>query len=237
LIYSTHSHYMVEPRWLEQAYIVYDKSGNPDANVIDESIRSDSNVDINVVSYREFVATRPEQTSYFQPILDTLTVRPSRFDYKVGGLIVEGKCDFYAIQLAARVSSVDVGAVFPAHGSGTMGALVSLHRGWGLKVRVLFDADKGGRDGRKKLRADLALQEDESTTLADLNLNLSRIEDVFSENDRKALIGVNSRSSKTLIMRRVQEALASNEELKLTKETVGRMTHLCKALVGFTKTK
>ena len=114
------------------------------------------------VPYRQFVQERPNQTSYFQPILDTLEVQPSKFDYKVGGLIVEGKSDYYFIKFSCVATGNDIEPIFPALGSGTMGALVSLHRGWGLPVRVLFDSDSGGRDGKKKLKQ--------------YNLNLNEVE-------------------------------------------------------------
>ena len=41
LIYSTHSHYMVDPKWLEQAYIVYDGASDPNDKIIEASIRDD----------------------------------------------------------------------------------------------------------------------------------------------------------------------------------------------------
>jgi len=235
LIYSTHSHYMVEPKWLEQAYIVFDRSAHSDSSVIADSVRPDSTVDINVVPYRQFVANHPEQTSYFQPILDTLTVRPSKFDYRVGGLIVEGKGDYYALQLASRATSLDIGAIFPAHGSGTMGALVALHRGWGLKVRVLFDTDKGGKDGKNKLRTELDITDQEWTSLKSLEASLTTIEDLFTVPDQRRLTGATNGSeiNKTVLMRRVQEALAAQEDLSLDPETITRMRTLCAAIVKF----
>lgn len=236
LIYSTHSHYMVEPKWLEQAYIVFDQSAESDGEIIDTGIHEDSSVDIQAVPYRQFVQSRPTQTSYFQPVLDTLEVQPSKFDYRVGGLIVEGKSDFFYLRFASLVTDYDLGPIFPASGSGTMGALVSLHRGWGLPVRVLFDADKGGKDGRKNLMKEFSLGPEESTDLKAILNGVKQIEDLLSTTDQRALInsdGGSHASTKTALLRRIQECLASKDVPALSQETKGNLEGALKKLRAF----
>lgn len=232
LIYSTHSHYMVDPRWLEQAYIVFDEAAEPGA-IIDQSVRADSHVNIKAIPYRQFVAERPTQTSYFQPILDTLEVRPSQFDYSVGGLIVEGKGDFYLLRAAAKITGTDLGPIFPATGSGTMRALVALHRGWGLPVRVLFDSDQGGRDGKRNLRSEFGLSDYEYSDLKSLNPKLTTIEDVFSVSDRKTLTGGAGGEEKTLLMRALQECLAADQFPQLTAKTRNLMDRVVRGVQLF----
>jgi ABC-type Na+ transport system ATPase subunit NatA len=226
LIYSTHSHYMVEPKWLEQAYIVFDRSAVPDARIIDESVRADSQVDIQAIPYRQFVNERPHDTSYFQPILDTLEVQPSRFDYKVGGLIVEGKSDFYFLKVCTEVLQIDLGPIFPAKGSGTMGALVALHRGWGLPVRVLFDTDQGGRDGQKNLGSEFSLAAHECTNLKALAPKLTTIEDILNDEDQSLLMASIKSATKSQLLRRVQELLAAGQLPSFSTETRERMKTL-----------
>lgn len=233
LIYSTHSHYMVEPKWLEQAYIVFDRSTTPGHEIIDESVRGDAAVDVQAVPYRQFVQERPTQTSYFQPILDTLEVQPSHFDYKTGGLIVEGKSDYYFLRVCCQLTGKDVGPIFPARGSGSMGALVALHRGWGLPVKVLFDSDGGGRDGRRNLRAEFALAESEYTDIKSLVPSMSEIEDVIDESDRRDIIQASKTHPKTLLLRMIQEALASQVMPNFSSKTRQRMGDLILALSKF----
>ena len=233
LVYSTHSHYMVDPRWLEQAYIVFDGSTVPGSKIIDEGVRSDSSVDIQAVPYRQFVHDRPNQTSYFQPILDTLEVQPSHFDYNVGGLIVEGKGDYYFLKASVAVIGKDIGPMFPAKGSGTMGALVSLHRGWGLPVRVLFDSDRGGREGKKNLVSEFALEEGESSDLNTLSQGLRKIEDLFSEADQVKLLGGVTRKIKSVLLRRVQEFLAAGEIPALDRQSKANMKTLLDGIEVF----
>jgi len=235
LIYSTHSHYMVEPKWLEQAYIVFDRSTTPGHEIIDESVRGDSTVDVQAVPYRQFVHERPTQTSYFQPILDTLEVQPSKFDYKTGGLIVEGKSDFYFLRVCCQVAGIDIGPIFPARGSGSMGALVALHRGWGLPVRVLFDSDRGGRDGRRNLKSEFALSEAEHTELKALIPSLTEIEDIVSENDKNKLVPKSNTHPKTLLLRLVQESLASQVMPDFDSQTRKCMKEVTRVLAEFMK--
>lgn len=233
LIYSTHSHYMVEPKWLEQAYIVYDRSSTADGDIIDSGVHEDATVDVQIVPYRQFVQEQPGQTSYFQPILDTLEVQPSKFDYKVGGLVVEGKSDYYFIRFCEFCTGHSIGPVFPARGSGTMGALVALHRGWGLPVRVLFDSDRGGKDGQNNLKKDFSLDDNESTKLADVVDGLTTIEDVLSSEDKDKLAPNAGEHKKTALLRRVQESLASNQAPEMDQQTLANMKSLLSGLKAF----
>lgn len=233
LIYSTHSHYMVEPKWLEQAYIVYNSSVSEYESIIDSGLVEDAKVDVSSVPYRQFVQEQPTHTSYFQPILDTLEIQPSKFDYKIGGLIVEGKSDYYSIKFCELCTGLKVVPVFPARGAGTMGSLVSLHRGWGLPVRVLFDSDRGGKDGKKNLKKEFSLTEEESTGLADLVNGLTSIEDLLSDSDKSKLCDESDLKEKTVLLRRVQESLASDVPLELDETSRKRMAELLKALSIF----
>lgn len=230
LIYSTHSHYMIEPQWLEQAAIVFNNAASHVNSIIQESTTKDSDVDVRVVPYREFVQTHPNNTSYFQPILDTLDVVPSHLDLNRGGLIVEGKGDFFFIGLACRIMKTERASVFPARGAGTMGALVALQRGWGLPLRVLFDSDQGGRDGRKKLSNEFALFPDEVFSLQDISPSLKQIEDLISDADKVRLLVDGNPADKKLLLRRVQEMLAAHEPFKFDVETKRRAKALVEGL-------
>lgn len=233
LVYSTHSHYMVEPRWLEQAFIVHDASATSEETIMESGIHDDSTVDVQVVQYRKFVQTSPGRTSYFQPILDTLDVQPSSFDYQVGGLIVEGKADYYAIKLAERVSGREIGPVFPACGSGTLGALVALHRGWGLPVRVLLDADRGGKDGKRNLTREFSLTADEHMLADALLEGLVSLEDLIGEACAVGKIGDIPRLQKVPALRQIQEWLAADAIPDLPGELQDKLSRLLNNLDAF----
>jgi ABC-type Mn2+/Zn2+ transport system ATPase subunit len=104
MIYTTHSHYMIEPRWLEQTFIVTNRADAPITSVVDGVSLDDESLDIQVTPYRAFVDKHPSQTSYFQPILDRLDVAPSRFDIQKSSIVLEGKSDYYIIRYAAQLN-------------------------------------------------------------------------------------------------------------------------------------
>jgi len=226
LIYTTHSHYMVQPQWLEQAYIVFNSLTKESDAVIDEGVRSDSDVDVKAVPYRRFLHEFPTKTSYFQPIMDTLEVPASKFDYKAGGLIVEGKSDYYMVRLMCQICGESDAVIFPATGSGTMGSLVSLHRGWGLPVRVLFDSDQGGADGRKKLKSEFSLSDQEICSVGQVSDEFVTIEDVLSESDLVSMVGCGGRRKKREIRMCVQEIIASGTKAQFDSETIRNMKNL-----------
>jgi hypothetical protein len=79
IMYSTHSHYMVNPNWLDQAFVVSNLAVDyKDVAESDMRVRT-RHTDIRVEKYREFVGKNPDKLDYFQPVLDKLDVAPSRW--------------------------------------------------------------------------------------------------------------------------------------------------------------
>ena len=69
VLYTTHSHYMINPKWLEGTYVVKNEGLNYQE---DEDKYSSKKTNIKLEQYRQFVIKNPDQTTYFQPILDLL---------------------------------------------------------------------------------------------------------------------------------------------------------------------
>ena len=92
IIYSTHSHYMIDPKWLENTYIV----SNRGMHDTDESMYeySSRGTDIEILRYREFTSIYPGKESYFQPILNALEYAPSKLEFASDSIFVEGKTTF-----------------------------------------------------------------------------------------------------------------------------------------------
>lgn len=189
IIYSTHSHYMVNPLWLEKAYIIENKANNyEDADDLTafEARRSD----IKATRYRTFLARHPNQITYFQPVLDALDVSLSPFIASSKALVIEGKYDFHAIHyLLKKHCDNSAVRIYPANGAGSLGPIVSIFRGWGVDFRILLDADRAGLDGRKKYRKDYLLAENEVFTLGDIAPELAGMtfEDIYKDDVRQAV--------------------------------------------------
>ncbi|GFZ86142.1 hypothetical protein RLOatenuis_6320 [Rickettsiales bacterium] len=65
---------MIESKWLEQTFIVANRTDALTDSVMDASSLNDDYLDIKVARYRSFVNEYPRKTSYFQPLLDRLNL-------------------------------------------------------------------------------------------------------------------------------------------------------------------
>lgn len=221
LAYSTHSHYMIEPKWLEQTFIVTNRMDAPGGSVIDGLSLSDESLDIRATRYRAFVGEHPNQTNYFQPVLDRLQVVPSRFDIDRASVIVEGKSDYYVLRYAAKHLKRAELPILPGLGAGTFGALIGIHLGWGIGMVALLDGDKKGKQEKDKYQKEFGLRAEAILTLDDLVPGVIEIEDVL---DSKAMdtirseLGLSADPSKSQIRRFFQECLARDDIPPLGKE-------------------
>lgn len=218
LAYSTHSHYMIEPKWLEQTFIVTNRADAPLDSVMDEVSLDDESLDVKITSYRSFVDKHPGQTNYFQPILDRLDVVPSKFDMHQPSAVLEGKSDYYVLRYACQILGNADFAMLPGLGAGTFGALAALHVGWNLNFVFLLDGDKAGRTGSKRYSEEFGIAEERVTTLSSLDPSLSVIEDLLDDEARKiirAALCLEDDPTKPQIRRFFQERLASNQVVPL----------------------
>lgn len=235
LVYSTHSHYMIEPTWLEQAYIVQNEPTLVGTEMIDAATLDDSSVNVEVTPYRRFLGVHPASASYFQPIIDRLSVVPSKFDLDRVGVILEGKSDYYILEYFKWYLNRKTPSLYPARGAGTLSALIALLRGWGLPVRIVLDSDKAGAKEMKRYKDEFFLLDNEVSLLGALEPECSEIEDIFSSIDKAALgalVGKEAATKKD-ILALVQEHLASGKKLPIEHATLKRMKHLLTVLDGF----
>ncbi len=213
LAYSTHSHYMIEPKWLEQTFIVTNRADSRPETVLEEISLDDESLDVRVWPYRKFVNAYPSQISYFQPILDRLDVVPSRFDQFRPSVVLEGKSDYYILRYAEKLLKIEALPLIPGNGAGTFGALAALHVGWNLSLLFVLDGDKKGKQERERYIEEYAIRGDRIVTLDQLVPTVKVIEDVLDSSALKVVadeLGLNADPTKSQIRRFFQERLASN---------------------------
>jgi energy-coupling factor transporter ATP-binding protein EcfA2 len=235
LIYSTHSHYMINPYWLEQTYIVENKAISYEADEFDSALTGAEN-EIVVTRYRRFVGENPDKSTYFQPILDKLDFAPARLDLPATGILVEGKSDFYILSYYTRVIRNDSGLpVVPSSGANDLGPIVALYLGWGRKFIIVLDGDKEGRGARSKYIEEFGLPQDMVLLCPELagDKKVVKIEDVLVTSDLamiKKHYEIQGRPTKKNIMRFVQEKLAANEKVPLSAESLARLEAMVEGL-------
>lgn len=186
VIYTTHSHHMINPKWLSGTFVV--KNQGIDYSDLDVNYQSHL-TQITATRYFRFVAEYPDDTDYFKPILDSLDYQISKLEYAPEIIVTEGKNDFYTLKylvdlgyVASKLSS----NVFPGTGKDKVDYAVSLYLGWGRKFVVLLDDDKGGRQTYKRLLDSFGpILEDNIFRLnhIDKNWKGKTLEGLFSDSD------------------------------------------------------
>lgn len=169
IIYSTHSHHMVNPKWLSGAYIVENKTA-----VQDDGDGYDLNfqpAEINAVRYAAYLSSFPSRSHHFQPVIDRLQYVVPEIVGDAPCVIVEGISDYYALKAA----SIKLGKklpfnIIPGVGSGSSGNLISLLMGRGEKFVVLLDDDKEGRKARDRYRSKWILPPETVITFMDVDV-------------------------------------------------------------------
>jgi len=182
IIYSTHSHYMVNPLWLEKAYIVNNNA--VDIEKDDLAPYAATPNDIVAIKYKKFVSDNPTRLTYFQPALDALNFKLGPLGFHGPAVILEGKFDYYPyLYLQKRISPDSKIKCFAAQGAGEMAILVSLFRGWNIPFVIVLDADKQGKLEYSRYRKDYHVTESEMITLdqADKSLDGKSFEAIFKE--------------------------------------------------------
>lgn len=184
LVYTTHSHHLINPEWLSSAYIIKNKGleykENDDFNL--------SKTEIEAHPYKQFVAVYPKETSYFQPILDVLEYQPGMLELVPNIVITEGKFDYFIFKYFKEVILDDASNDFnfyPGQGATTLGLPVGLYESWGRKYLVLLDSDKEGKNQKKRYIEELS-DENHIFTLEDAVATLTdkTTEKIFTSEEK-----------------------------------------------------
>jgi len=185
LIYTTHSHHLINPQWLAGTHIVRNKTLN-----IEKAITFDSSkTDIDVCLYRTFVGNHPNQKTYFQPILDAVDYQPSLLEDVPHIFILEGKNDYYILKYFQEVilKSNSKLNFYPGGGADKNSPIIALYLAWGRDFNILLDADKAGEKAKKSYLKEFGGILDESiNSLNDVNKKWAGFstEQLFSEKDQ-----------------------------------------------------
>ncbi|MQT36009.1 MAG: AAA-15 domain-containing protein [Pseudomonas helleri] len=168
IIYSTHSHHMVDPRWLSGAYIVENQSAKHDeADGYDLEFLP---AKIAAIKYKQFINNFPGRTYHFQPVLERLQYVVPEIVGSAPFVILEGISDYYAFKTASVTCDIPIKfTIVPGVGSSALGNLISFLMGRDEKFIVLLDDDKAGRQERERYRKKYLLPDRLVITYADID--------------------------------------------------------------------
>lgn len=232
IIYSTHSHYMVNPRWLEQSFVI-SNAAIEDGAEQDVGSLAVNPPKITIQKYRSFVGQNADKMTYFQPVLDRIDYVPSKFDLDKPSILVEGKGDYIIIDYIKSIILKDIDSPFivPTRGAGGMGDLTGLLMGWAIPFCILLDDDKAGRAAKETYISEWGLSENSILTYKDVDASMDgfKVENILSESDLSlvsAHFGLEGRPSKSQIRLFFSEKLASGETVAVSEEAKTRVSAL-----------
>lgn len=236
IIYTTHSHHLINPNWLESTYVVKNEGLNLD-NPENSNFKKTK---ITILPYREFASKHPHNTAYFQPILDVLDYSPSNLEMIPNCVFLEGKNDFYTLSYFKDVllKFNEKLNLSPSTSSSNLDTLISLYLGWGKDFIVLLDSDQEAKTQKERyIKKFGILVEDKIFELEDIDATWRRkeTENLFEADELLTIQQLAYPSSpkfnKTQFNRAIQENLISKREISLSKQTLTNfekiITFLC----------
>jgi len=224
LVYTTHSHHLINSTWLEGVYIVRNRALNYKTIDYDSS-----KTDIEAVPYRQFVSEYPDQETYFKPILDSLDYKPSDLELVPNIVIVEGKNDFYTFKYLNEVvlnNKFSELNFYPGNGAGKNDRVVRLYLAWGRNFIIFMDSDEAGLKAKEKYIKEIGkIIENKIIVISDINNRWQNIsaEDLFTENEKKKVvqaINPSSRVSKHSFNSAIQNLLFLKQKINFNKTTI-----------------
>ncbi|AFZ03901.1 ATP-dependent nuclease [Calothrix sp. PCC 6303] len=239
VIYSTHSHHLINPKWLESTFIVRNTALEYEKDDIDNF----QPTNIEVEKYRTFVSHHPNQHTYYQPILDVLEYRPSNLEAIEDVLMVEGKNDFYVLSYFQDIiiKSKKKISLLPGTGSGSLDTAIRLYYAWGRQFCILLDSDEEGKKQKKRyqdLFGNIVMNRVFVLEDADPDWAGYATEKIFTNDDaltiQKSVFPDKQKFNKKLFNLAIQENLARASVVTVSKTTVDRfnklLSFLCKSL-------
>jgi hypothetical protein len=181
IVYSTHSHHMINPRWLSGAYIVENTAIDHDSD--DAFGMSTKPTNVIAAGYREFVAQHPTRTSYFQPVIEKLEYVVPELVGSGPFLVVEGVTDYYALKIVQRLlKTFESFSIMPGVGAAASDPTISSLLGRGERFILLLDDDTPGRASRARYCSKWFLSDATVLTLKDIDKKFENfvLEDLLS---------------------------------------------------------
>ena len=231
LLYTTHSHYMINPQWLEGAFVVKNEAVN-----YSDPFGESTSTNITAIPYKNFVAQYPNQQDYYQPVLDALDYQPGLLEKVPNIIITEGKNDYYTL---CYVNDVIMNKKYkkihlmPGAGCNKNSTVIQLYMAWNKPFLILLDGDKAGEKSKKEYITCFGEPIKECIKLYNdfvPEIGNAMMEDIFSEEEKlnitqrfdKAATKYNKSAFNTAI----QSALINKEKIVLSKETVDKFDRL-----------
>lgn len=221
ILYTTHSPYLLSPKFILNAYVVKDE-GRDGEN--DFEFRQD----IKAVPYRQFVANHPTQETHFKPLLDILDFVPNEFEQTDKIVFFEGKFDYYTFKwLLNTLYNGDYDFKFyPGASVHKYEKIFREYLAHNKKFIAVFDADRAGKDAKDKYIRDISCElEKHVFSLKDVDTSFDTFttEFLFTPYDRLKIqqqsFPEETEYKKSMFNSSIQEMFVKEEAFELSEET------------------
>jgi predicted ATPase len=184
MIYTTHSHHLINPKWLSGAFIVRNKAidyENEFNSIVEKT-------DVEATIYRQFVVKHPTQFTYFQPILDSLEYSPSLIEEVPFIILTEGKNDYYTFRYLNEIilNNYSEFKFYPGNGADRNYQIIATYLAWNRDFLILLDGDGPGESAKKRYIKEFGpIIQEKIITLKDINPEFTfPLESIFAPIDQ-----------------------------------------------------
>lgn len=225
IVYSTHSHHLIDPRDLLSTYIVRNTAMSYEGISIQAG-----NTNIEALLYKNFVAAHNDQKSHYQPILNALDYSESYLEQTDKIVYLEWKNDYYTFKYMAYLLTEEEDSVYfyPWASVDKYEPILRLGMATNKSYICLFDGDHAW--GRAKNNYIKNLWDELLTrifTLKDIEPEIFSwftTEDLFSEGDKlaitKLLFPGENKFDKSKFNAGIQHLYITRERFKLSEQTL-----------------
>lgn len=219
IIYSTHSHYLLNPKFLLNTFVVQDKG------MLLTDKQSNYEQDIIAKPYRQFVSdSNTARSSDFQPILDVLEYVDNPFTLTGNIVFTEGKYDYYILKWLQENSN-DFN-FYPGGGVTSYENVFREYLAHNRKFIAIFDDDQEGRKAKENYIEKISQELRERVfTLKNVHADFDgyTTENLFTDDDQKKIIANYKNGGgeigKKDINLAIQQLFIQGEKIELSEKT------------------
>lgn len=222
IIYSTHSHYLLNHKLILNTFIVKDE-GRTNEN------EYDYRQNIKAEPYALFVKNHPDQETHFKPILDVLEFVDNPFTPSGNIVFFEGKFDYYTFKLVEKKFFLGESYNFNFYPGGGVEKYENIFREYlanNRKFVAVFDADKAGKDAKNSYLKEISQElEVNIFTLKDIDSAFDTLttEGLFIESERLGIqqktFLASTKYKKSEFNMAIQELFINENDFDLSVET------------------
>jgi len=224
IIYSTHSHYLLNPKFLLNTFIVIDKGRQDHENTWENYSQ-----DIKAIPYRQFVANYHNEETHFKPILDCLEYVKNPFEPTSNIVFTEGKFDYYIFKWIKEQIFKDENYDFNFYPGASVNKYGNIFREYlanNRKFIAIFDSDDAGKNAKKKYLEEISQElENYIYTLDEIDGKFDNIqpEKLFNDDEKLAIqqnaFPESNTYEKSKFNTAIQELFIKKEGFELSEDT------------------